>query len=121
MNQISFLQQFLIEHVEREFGLRALEEEQMNRALLESRELFDETDTTHKNDNAELIHESQKYSTLKIKNKRKEICCICMENFSCNQLVYWLDCKHIFHENCLCEWVKYKNECPTCRKTIDLK
>jgi hypothetical protein len=100
--------------------LRALEEEQMNQAMLESRDIFDETDTVVKNDSAVLRQNSQRYSTVKIKDKRKQVCCVCMENFSCNQDVFFLPCKHIFHHDCLSEWIRYKNECPTCRNELDL-
>ena len=120
-NSYLFLQNFFLQRIQRELELSRLEDEQMNQALLESRELFDETDTTVKNDSAILSQESQRYSTIKIKDKRKQVCCICMENFSCNQQVYFLPCKHIFHADCLSEWVQYKNECPTCRDELQLK
>ena len=63
----------------------------------------------------------QKYSTVKIKEKRKQQCSICLDKFSCNEIVYFLGkCKHIYHKKCLDEWVKYKPECPACRDTLEL-
>ena len=117
---LSNFQQYFMERIQRELEARFIEEEQLNQALLESREEYDEMDTMTRIESAKLDIDSCKYSTIKIKNKRKEICCVCMENFSCNQEVYRLDCKHIFHKNCLDEWIKYKPECPTCRNTLPL-
>ena len=63
----------------------------------------------------------QKYSTVKIKEKRNQQCSICLDKFSCNEIVYFLGkCKHIYHKKCLDEWVKYKPECPACRDTLEL-
>ena len=118
---LSNFQQYFIERIQRELEARFIEDEQLNQALLESREEYDEMDTMTRTESAKLDIDSCKYSTIKIKNKRKEICCVCMDNFSCNQEVYRLDCKHIFHKNCLDEWIKYKPECPTCRNTLPVK
>lgn len=30
-------------------------------------------------------------------------------------LYYKTPCKHVFHSNCLENWMKIKHECPTCR------
>lgn len=29
------------------------------------------------------------------------------------------ECNHVFHENCLKEWLKQKNECPLCKIKVD--
>ena len=52
--------------------------------------------------------------------KMKEGCVICMEDFADNseKRVAELHCKHIFHEECLKEWVKKNTTCPTCRAPI---
>jgi len=115
------LRQYIVEQLQKDMELRAIENEEFNNALLESREEFDSLDTVEKNESSVLNYESQKYSKIKIKHKREEICCICMDHFSCNQQVYWLSCKHLFHDACLNEWVKYKNDCPTCRNELPLK
>jgi peroxin-10 len=51
-----------------------------------------------------------------------EDCAICMESFKDNdgKLVAELNCneKHIFHADCIAEWVEKKNECPLCRQPI---
>lgn len=30
--------------------------------------------------------------------------------------VFKTDCNHLFHERCLDEWLKIKEECPSCRR-----
>ena len=51
-----------------------------------------------------------------------ENCSICVSKFEVEERITELECKHIFHTNCVSEWVKYKSECPVCRgpvKTTD--
>lgn len=47
-------------------------------------------------------------------------CSICLEDFKEGDNVITLQCKHIFHENCLTNWFIKKNtnkiECPICNK-----
>lgn len=49
-------------------------------------------------------------------------CSICLENFSENdtRLVAELNCnsKHIFHVDCLSDWITTKDICPMCREPI---
>lgn len=50
---------------------------------------------------------------------KDEICSICGDQCNKGELkVIETPCKHIFHENCIAEWVQYKPECPVCRKNI---
>ena len=46
-------------------------------------------------------------------------CMICLLDFKDDDEVQYLPCQHIFHHTCINEWVKYKNECPTCRNQIE--
>ncbi|KAH9157460.1 hypothetical protein AeRB84_000706 [Aphanomyces euteiches] len=39
-------------------------------------------------------------------------CVICMR---CMVEAVTLPCTHIFHSECICEWLKVRNTCPTCR------
>ena len=47
-------------------------------------------------------------------------CSICLEDFKRDDNVITLQCKHIFHENCLINWFIKQNsnkiECPICNK-----
>ncbi|KAK3198974.1 hypothetical protein Dsin_022389 [Dipteronia sinensis] len=48
-------------------------------------------------------------------------CAICLDDFvdgdSCRILIV---CNHIFHSNCIDQWLKYQLTCPICRKPIDM-
>jgi len=45
-------------------------------------------------------------------------CSVCQEEFNLRETVKQLPCKHIFHDNCILPWLKVKDTCPLCRKTI---
>lgn len=46
----------------------------------------------------------------------KDICAICLNN---NGTFIKTVCNHEFHENCLNEWIKYKENCPICRQNLE--
>jgi len=61
-----------------------------------------------------------KFSNIMNINLDNKICSICLDEFEEEQNVIILSCKHIFHSNCIEEWLlKYGKTCPTCRKKID--
>ena len=45
-------------------------------------------------------------------------CPICIEPFKENDELYQLKCGHIFHTECIAEWININHICPTCRKDI---
>ena len=45
-------------------------------------------------------------------------CPICIEPFKENDELYQLKCGHIFHTECITEWININNICPTCRKDV---
>ena len=45
-------------------------------------------------------------------------CVICIEKIENTDLFTINSCKHEFHESCILEWMKQKNECPICRSMI---
>jgi len=60
--------------------------------------------------------EETKYSEIIDENKCDE-CTICRENFEQDSIVTKLPCKHIFHKDCIGEWLKnYHHKCPVCRQ-----
>ena len=64
----------------------------------------------------------QLYKTAKNKANQTN-CCICFEDFKDEASIKETSCLHIFHANCLKEWIKTKFEkpdCPTCRNEIQL-
>ncbi|KAL7563963.1 hypothetical protein ACA910_017576 [Epithemia clementina (nom. ined.)] len=72
---------------------------------------FDSSDTVHTSSDSEA--EEGEY---------KE-CPICMEPFSVDDIVSWspnIDgtCKHVFHHECIKEWMLQSGNCPCCRELI---
>jgi hypothetical protein len=53
--------------------------------------------------------------TVEMDNKE---CSICLIDFEIDDSVVVLDCHHIFHQNCILEWVTRKKDCPNCREKI---
>lgn len=54
----------------------------------------------------------------------QEACCICFEEFKASSKIKETVCMHIFHAECLKEWIKTKYErpdCPSCRLAIVLE
>lgn len=51
-------------------------------------------------------------------NKENYQCIICMEEFQENEIVKLLPCKHIFHSNCIKQWLMKEKTCPFCKKEI---
>ena len=49
-------------------------------------------------------------------NKKK--CLICLENFLKGEESIILPCIHMFHSTCIKKWIKIKDFCPLCKKTI---
>jgi hypothetical protein len=45
----------------------------------------------------------------------KDICVICIDNIDITDLdISKIDCNHIFHKNCIDEWLNINNKCPIC-------
>ena len=59
-------------------------------------------------------NESASSSTTPLLNSTN-ICPICQENLIIDNVS--TSCGHIFHRNCLMEWLHKKNECPVCRQS----
>jgi len=55
--------------------------------------------------------------------KERDVCCICMNIFSLDEMIRILPCnrKHIFHKCCIDKWLGKNKACPTCRKEISKK
>lgn len=48
-------------------------------------------------------------------------CCICLNPLVVGDSVAALECPHLYHEECIVEWLKRKNHCPLCAQRIDLE
>ena len=48
-------------------------------------------------------------------------CSICLDRYSAGDTICWAkssECNHIFHEECIGEWLKEHEDCPLCRTQI---
>ncbi len=77
---------------------------------------LNEQPTLEKTDNIINVS-SQLYSTVENKFDTKD-CGICLCDFEQNDMVSKLKCDHVFHNECIVEWGKYKSECPKCKSNI---
>lgn len=64
--------------------------------------------------------------TIIIKNEKKENielieCVICLEEIPNHIKIYDLDCKHVFHIECIEQWKNYGTTCPLCRADIKIE
>lgn len=48
-------------------------------------------------------------------------CVICQVDMSIGMKVTRMPCQHLFHTDCLHEWLKIGNSCPICRVEIPAK
>lgn len=53
-------------------------------------------------------------------NTTYHVCCICMEEFNCNDAapIVTTACNHRFHESCLRTWNESKATCPMCNASV---
>mmetsp|Transcript_4020 Transcript_4020/g.7311 ORF Transcript_4020/g.7311 Transcript_4020/m.7311 type:complete len:250 (+) Transcript_4020:41-790(+) len=45
----------------------------------------------------------------------EDVCVVCQEAMPVGSKAKAMPCGHLFHDECLVEWVKKSNSCPTCR------
>jgi hypothetical protein len=50
----------------------------------------------------------------KLDNEKRN-CVICSEDFKSGEKAKLLPCLHLFHKNCIKEWLEIKNVCPLCK------
>lgn len=77
-----------------------------------------EDDTIHiRNDNVTIDVECRQCDNEEVGTK----CTICQSDFEIGDEITTLDeCPHTFHNDCIMEWGKYNQICPTCRKEIPI-
>jgi len=87
-------------------------DDEMNQVLQQS---LNEQPTLEKTDHIINIP-FQEYKN--VKNNDNKNCCICLVDFEDDSKISILPkCNHIFHNDCIIEWGKYKTSCPVCRNT----
>ena len=48
----------------------------------------------------------------------QNFCSICLEKFLEKDYIIYLPCFHLYHKNCIFDWLKRKKNCPICKKKI---
>ena len=66
-------------------------------------------------DNAKVLISMKIDSNEEAKDFGENSCAICLDDFDVDHVVYFSECKHYFHYNCLYLWSKTSNKCPLCR------
>ena len=56
----------------------------------------------------------------KNENIQKE-CTICLEDFIIGREIITLPCFHIFHVECICDWLRRNKTCPLCKINVSEK
>ncbi|RNA34120.1 E3 ubiquitin- ligase arkadia isoform X2 [Brachionus plicatilis] len=59
------------------------------------------------------------YTQLKTKEHEKEKCTICLSEFQSEENVRRLPCMHLFHLECIDQWLPSNKRCPICRVDIE--
>jgi hypothetical protein len=59
------------------------------------------------------------YHTTTIDGSEPEACTICLEEYKEGMEVRTLSCQHLFHKNCIDEWLKLRNNCPNCKRVFE--
>ncbi|CAD8081554.1 unnamed protein product [Paramecium primaurelia] len=54
-----------------------------------------------------------------IKNQTNDCCTICLED-SGSPVEIQLECGHVFHKECISEWLSREKHCPVCKRDIEL-
>jgi hypothetical protein len=73
-------------------------------------------DEIRRNPNISLDIPSSRYRETGVERE----CSICQVKLKTGDTVSTLECAHIYHTQCISEWVKYKQECPLCRTAIQV-
>ncbi|KAJ3382293.1 hypothetical protein HDU92_004861 [Lobulomyces angularis] len=53
-----------------------------------------------------------------VKTENNKDCTICQEEYSDNEVVSEMPCKHVFHPSCIEYWLKINGTCPVCRFSL---
>lgn len=65
-----------------------------------------------------VVDENRVPVTTIVCNNNETMCSICMEVLTRDESVMRLQCEHMFHADCVRQWVQTKNQCPLCRAII---
>ncbi len=63
---------------------------------------------------------SRKYRDCSANQQCSTECSICIDTFSQTSDVIQLECNHVFHDECIKQWLKTSKTCPVCRKSVNI-
>lgn len=74
--------------------------------------------TTLSNEEINNNYPEKKYNMLESAEKTNNMQCnICYTDFKNEDIIRMINCKHIYHKECIDKWfTNYSNECPKCKK-----
>lgn len=73
----------------------------------------------NKNEEKDKIELSTENNNKKVKKKIRKTCsCFKKDNFNLNEIVMITPCNHVYHIDCLQDWMKIKPNCPVCRADL---
>jgi hypothetical protein len=90
--------------------------ESVNEYLFEN-ESLDMAYNLNRNNDINVQFDTLKYSDINLTNKNID-CSICITEFIPDDDTVKLKCNHLFHQKCITEWCKYKQDCPICREKL---
>lgn len=64
------------------------------------------------------IDESRRLPRVRFEAPERQSCSICLEVFGQGMLLTGLHCGHVFHVDCLSQWVQRAAHCPNCRAAV---
>ena len=68
-----------------------------------------------------IVELKKKSKYLSKKDLQKNLkCTVCQEEFTSNCETIKLPCGHIFHKNCIVDSLRFKNQCPNCRVSVEI-
>jgi len=70
-------------------------------------------------DKLEEIPEFNINSTTELSKLKAKNCTICLEDFKIKDKLIYLPCFHLFHKDCIVNWVKSNSTCPLCKLDIN--
>ena len=114
------------EDLEEDFGINAVEQQIMdeicpNPDAMSYEQLLQLEDNMGNVNKGLSIQQFEKIPIIKFrkyKSNGNSQCIICMEEFEKGEKVNLLPCQHIFHINCIKQWLLKQKTCPFCKKEI---
>ena len=126
INEIENLDNSFDENFEEDFAIKAVDQQIMDElypnpdamSYEQLLQLEDNMGNVNKGLNKNQIDKLPDVKYDKNKYSENYQCIICMEEFENNENVKLLPCEHIFHKNCIKQWLLKQKTCPFCKAEI---